>query len=72
MLPKIQHYVPQFILKNFCLNENNQIYVFDKKTEKVFTTNIENVAAENGFYNFKRGDFIISIEQSLRAFPLIT
>ena len=65
MLPKIQHYVPQFILRNFCFNENQQIYVFDKKTEKVFPTNIENIAAEKGFYNFKNGEFTFSIENNL-------
>jgi len=67
MLPKVQHYVPQFILRNFCSNEKEQIYVFDKKTEKVFSTNIKNVAAENGFYNFKKGETTFSIEHKLSA-----
>jgi len=65
MLPKIQHYVPRFILRNFCFNEEEQIYVFDKKTEKVFQTNIKNVAAESGFYNFKDNNIKFSIERNL-------
>ena len=35
---KNQHYVPQFMLKKFCHNENDQIYVFDKLKQSVFTT----------------------------------
>jgi len=65
MLPKVQHYVPQFILRNFCLNENEQIYAFDKKTEKIYQTNIKNVAAESGFYNFKRDEVSFSAENNL-------
>src|ERR1700690_996783 len=65
MLPKIQHIVPQFILKNFCFNEDEQIYVCDKKTEKVFQTNIKNIAAEKNFYNFKDGEFTFSVESNL-------
>lgn len=65
MLPKVQHYVPQFILKNFCSNKQEQIYVFDKQTEKIFSTHIKNVAAENGFYNFKHGEIVFSAEKNL-------
>ncbi len=67
MLPKVQHYVPQFILRNFCLDKNEQVYAFDKKTEKIFQTNIKNVAAEKGFYNFKKGETVFSIEHKLSA-----
>jgi Protein of unknown function (DUF4238) len=65
MLPKIQHYVHRFVLRNFCFNEGEQIYVFDKKTERVFSTNIENVAAEKDFYNFNEGDNTFSVEHNL-------
>lgn len=51
-LPKNQHYVPQFLLRGFSTGTNNQINVFDKLSNKVFTTSIRNVAAETGFYNF--------------------
>lgn len=72
MLPKIQHYVPQFILKNFSAAENSQIYVFDKKKEKVFRTHIKNVAAEKGFYNFDEGDNKFSVEHKLSVLESIT
>ena len=65
MLPKNQHYVPQFLLKNFCFNKDSQIYVFDKSKEVIFETNIKNIAAENGFYNFKAGSTTFSIEHDL-------
>jgi len=65
MLPKIQHYVPQFILANFCVNNGSQIYVFDKKQGTVFRTHIKNIAAEKGFYNFEEGEASVSIEPNL-------
>ncbi len=40
MLPKIQHIVPSIHSQKFLFNEDEQIYVCDKKTEKVFQTNI--------------------------------
>jgi hypothetical protein len=62
---KVQHYVPQFVLKHFCEGKNPQIFVFDKEKENVFRTNIKNVACENGFYNFCVGDGQVSIEPLL-------
>ena len=47
-----QHFVPQFILRNFAFNKKgDQIWAFNKKTSKIFKTNIHNVAAEKGFYD---------------------
>ena len=51
-IAKNQHYVPQFILRNFTVGDGKQIHVFDKQDEKSFRTNIRNIAAETGFYNF--------------------
>lgn len=65
MLPIIQHYVPQFILRNFCQNGAEKLFVFDKETEKIFSANIKKVAAENGFYNYKDGNSVFSVEQDL-------
>jgi uncharacterized protein DUF4238 len=43
-----QHYVPQFLLRNFAVAANeNQIQAFDKTSSKSYCTNIANVAAEN-------------------------
>jgi ribosomal protein S17E len=50
---KIQHYVPRTYLKNFSSFNGGEYYiwVFDKLTEKVFQTNIKNIAFEEEFYN---------------------
>lgn len=65
-LPKQQHYVPQFILRNFrTCQESDQVYAFDKHQQKVFRSSIRNVAAEQGFYNIDLKDRRISIEPAL-------
>lgn len=46
-----QHYVPQFLLRGFHTGNESQIWAFDKTTSKSFTTAIDNVASEYGFYN---------------------
>lgn len=63
--PKLHHYVPQLILKNFCAAGKQRIFVFDKLHDHVFQTNIKNAAAENGFYNIEENEFVISVEPSL-------
>ena len=52
MMPiiKDQHYVPQFYL-NYFSNQQKQLYVFDKKTEKSFIRNVKKLAQENYFYD---------------------
>jgi hypothetical protein len=65
--PKVQHYVPRFILRHFTEN-NEQIWVFDKRTNKKFKTNIKNVAAETGFYDFKVAGHPVTFEHSLSEF----
>jgi hypothetical protein len=62
---KIHHYVPQFILKNFGTGKKCRVYVFDKRQEKVFTTNVKNAAAEQGFYELDVKGVIYTIEPSL-------
>lgn len=47
---KQEHYVPQSYLRRFA-HDGEQIHVFDKRELRAFTTNIKNVAAENGFYD---------------------
>lgn len=64
-IAKNQHYVPQFILKNFKGGKKKQVYVFNKKTQKQFRTHVRNVAAENGFYNFKFEGVSLTIEHTL-------
>jgi hypothetical protein len=64
-LPKAQHYVPRFILNNFCIGDTSQVFVFDKRHESVFKTNIRNVAVEKGFYNLEIDGVTASIEPNL-------
>ena len=47
---KTQHYVPRFYLNNF-KSSDNKIFVYDKATDKVFNTAVENIACENYFYD---------------------
>ena len=50
MYPKIQHYVPQFLLRRF-VDAEGKLHVFDKRESKQFhTTNVRNVAAEKALY----------------------
>ena len=64
-IAKNQHYVPQFVLRNFTVGDGKQIYVFDKQDEKSFITNIRNIAAETDFYNFDVKEFKFTIEPAL-------
>ena len=49
--PRLQHYVPQFLLRNFT-DEKGQLHVFDKLSERIFTLSPRGIAAEAGFYDF--------------------
>lgn len=75
-IAKVQHYVPQFLLRNFGVGKKDQLNVFDKKTEKTFKTNCKNVACESRFYDFEIDENKLSIEPSLsriesKAKPII-
>jgi Protein of unknown function (DUF4238) len=62
-----QHYVPQFLLKNFSVPlHHNQIMVFDKHSEKTFSANIRNVSSEKGFYDLEIGDLTYTLEDALK------
>lgn len=63
-IPINQHYVPQFLLRNFH-NQNEKIYAFDKQTKKTFETIVRNVAAERNYYNFSHDGVTFSLEKSL-------
>lgn len=47
---KNQHYVPRTYLDKFA-NKEGMIWVFDKKDNKIYQTNIKNVACEKYFYD---------------------
>ncbi len=64
-LPKIQHYVPQFLLKHFTAGKKHQVWAYDKQRDLSFRTNVKNIAGETGFYDLKFNEANASIEPSL-------
>lgn len=62
---KVQHYVPQFLLRNFGTGGNHQLHVFDKQTERTFVTRAKNVACESRFYDFLFEDHMFTLEPGL-------
>ncbi len=66
---KIQHYVPQFYLRNFA-SQNGSTYFttcFDKTNQKIFPANVDTIAAEKYFYD-SDGDTNQEIERQLGQF----
>jgi Protein of unknown function (DUF4238) len=59
-----QHYVPQFLLKNFTTGKKKRIWVFDKLEEKIFLTTPRNIASEQNFYIHEMGDNKLNLESS--------
>lgn len=49
--PKKQHYVPQFILRNFARGKKKRIHIFDIKYGKSFTSHVKDAGHENNFYH---------------------
>ncbi len=64
-IAKVQHYVPQFLLKNFGNGKKNQLWVFDKFSGRSFITNAKNVASESHFYDFEMAGEVVSLEPIL-------
>jgi len=60
-----QHYVPQFLLRNFSHGEKPKIFVYDKSNDKRFHANIKNIAAEKAFYDLEVGNTILTMEPGL-------
>ena len=62
--PKTEHYVPQFILRQFLIGHQGkeQVSVYDKHEDRGFVTSIKNVMAENRFHDFVFENWIVSFE----------
>jgi len=61
---KLEHYVPQFYLRNFSIkNYGKNVYCFDKHTSSKFIADIGNIACEKHFYDFPKGSQ--SIEKNM-------
>ncbi len=66
-IPRVQHYVPQFILKHFTDGKKPQVWVYDKSEGRKFRSNVSNVAAESGFYDFEFKGAELSLEPALSS-----
>jgi hypothetical protein len=66
-MAEIQHYVPRFLLKNFCTGKKPKLWAYDKSTGKSFETTIQSVAGERDFYEAEIGSRILSLEKGLSA-----
>jgi hypothetical protein len=62
---KVQHYVPQFLLRNFGSGKKDKIHAFDKQTGKSFEAKARNVAAESRFYDFHLSGHHLTLEGKL-------
>ncbi len=63
--PKNQHYVPQFLLRNFAGMEGNIIWCYDKMYHKIEPRSISRVASSRHFYDLVPGKANYSLEQPL-------
>jgi len=61
-IAKVQHYVPQFLLRNFGNGKKDQVWVYDKSSARAFPSNTKNVASESRFYDFEYKGQTISLE----------
>ena len=78
---KIQHYVPQLLLRWHATEPGSrrgseQVWCFDKHTDRVFSPNIRGVTAESGYYEISTEDCTFSLESALsklegEAAPLV-
>lgn len=65
-----QHYVPRMLLRNFAINPEaerggKQVHVLDKWNSRIFTANVQNVAAAFEFYEVETAARAINAEHLL-------
>lgn len=63
--PKKQHYVPQFLLRNFAVENTEKLFTFNKQQDRVFPTTVRDSASENGFYNIEVSEKKYTLEYKL-------
>lgn len=61
-IAKVQHYVPQFLLRNFSNGKKAQVWVYEKSSNRIFPSNVKNVASESRFYDFVSDGQPLTIE----------
>lgn len=64
-IAKVQHYVPQFLLRNFGNGKKDQVWVYDKSSSRSFPSNTKNVASESRFYDFEFQGQTLTLENWL-------
>ena len=64
---KSQHYVPKFYLKNF-LNSRNEVWVFDKTTQRTFSNSPKSIAKEDFFYDLPEIDESLEESQAVEKY----
>lgn len=64
-IAKVQHYVPQFLLRNFGNGKKDQVWVYDKATGRSFSTNAKNIASESRFYDLELDGTATTLEPML-------
>ncbi len=62
---KVQHYVPQFLLRSFGNGKKDQVWVYDKASDRSFSTNAKNIASESRFYDFELEGEAVTLEPML-------
>src|ERR1022692_3755339 len=71
--PTVQHYVPQFLLRNFASSpRGKQIFVFDKSSGRSFPASINAVASKRAFYDFEVAGSIESVDPLLTKMESVT
>jgi len=79
---EIQHFVPQLMLRLHATDPasrrgTEQVWCFDKRTDRIFQTNVKNICAESRFYESETDERSINLEEYLagiedRAGPILT
>jgi len=69
---EVQHYVPQILLRMHVKDASakkgaEQVWCFDKKTDKVFSPNIKGVLSGSRFYEVEVNGKMLSLEEPLTA-----
>ena len=64
------HYVPQFLLKEFCIPSQKQIHVYDKLEKRAFKSNIKDIAAETNFYAVKKPQHEVNLENFMTSIEI--
>lgn len=68
--PIRHHYIPQFILRNFCFDEENRLYYFNKETSEIYERRTSEIFMVRNLYrdNINNPDEPVKIEKDLARF----